>query len=182
MLFTHDTEVALASVAALVNTGKGQVDGLATVSDLDEFLRAWRWSGSRAGDDAELAAVRALRPTLERMWRVGEDEAVSIVNDLLREYHALPQLVDHDGWGYHVHATPQDAPLAARVAVEAAMAFVDVIRGGQLDRLRTCAADDCQDVHVDLSKNRSRRFCSTGCANRTNVAAYRARKAGAGGR
>jgi predicted RNA-binding Zn ribbon-like protein len=158
------------------------VDGLATVSDLDEFLHAWRWSGSRAGDDAELAAVRALRPTLERMWRVGEDEAVSIVNDLLREYHALPQLVDHDGWGYHVHATPQDAPLAARVAVEAAMAFVDVIRGGQLDRLRTCAADDCQDVHVDLSKNRSRRFCSTGCANRTNVAAYRARKAGAGGR
>ena len=77
-----------------------------------------------------------------------------------------------------MHATPQDAPLAARMAVEAAMAFVDVIRGGELDRLRTCAADDCQDVHVDLSKNRSRRFCSAGCANRTNVAAYRARKAG----
>jgi len=33
-------------------------------------------------------------------------------------------------------------------------------------------------VHVDLSKNRSRRFCSTACANRTNVAAYRTRLAG----
>jgi len=32
-------------------------------------------------------------------------------------------------------------------------------------------------VHVDLSKNRSRRFCSVSCANRTNVAAYRTRQA-----
>ena len=39
------------------------------------------------------------------------------------------------------------------------MAFVDVIRTGELDRLRVCAADDCDDVLVDLSKNRSRRFC-----------------------
>jgi predicted RNA-binding Zn ribbon-like protein len=36
---------------------------------------------------------------------------------------------------------------------------------------------DCSSVHVDLSKNRSRRFCSTACANRTNVAAYRIRHA-----
>nr|MBA2307838.1 CGNR zinc finger domain-containing protein [Pseudonocardiales bacterium] len=39
-----------------------------------------------------------------------------------------------------------------------------------------CAAEDCRDVLVDLSKNHSRRFCGTSCANRTNVAAYRARK------
>jgi predicted RNA-binding Zn ribbon-like protein len=63
------------------------------------------------------------------------------------------------------------------MAVEVAMAFGDVIRTGQLDRLRLCAADDCDDVHIDLSRNRSRRFCSTACANRTNVAAYRIRHA-----
>jgi predicted RNA-binding Zn ribbon-like protein len=63
------------------------------------------------------------------------------------------------------------------MAVEAAMAFADVIRTQQLGRLRVCAADDCDSVHVDLSKNRSRRFCSTLCANRTNVAAYRTRQA-----
>ncbi len=178
MLFAHDTEVSLAATAALVNTAKGKVDELATIEDLDEFIRTWRWTGSRTRDAAELAAVRELRPRLQRIWEVDEDEAVAIVNGLLREYHALPQLVEHDGWSYHVHATSQEAPVAARMAVDAAMAFVDVIRTGTLDRLRTCAADDCQDVHVDLSKNSSRRFCSTGCANRTNVAAYRARKAG----
>ncbi len=178
MLFAHDTEVSLNGAAALVNTARSRVDGLTTIEDLDEFVLTWQWSGSRTRDVTELAAVRALRPRLQRIWEVDEDDAVEIVNGLLREHHALPQLVEHDGWSYHVHATPQDAPLAARMAVEAAMAFVDVIRGRALDRLRSCAADDCQDVHVDLSKNRSRRFCSTGCANRTNVAAYRARKAG----
>jgi predicted RNA-binding Zn ribbon-like protein len=64
--------------------------------------------------------------------------------------------------------------------VEAAMAFMDVIRMKQLDRLRRCAADDCDDVLVDLSKNRSRRFCDSGCGNRMNVAAYRARQLHAG--
>jgi predicted RNA-binding Zn ribbon-like protein len=59
------------------------------------------------------------------------------------------------------------------------MAFADVIRSGQLDRLRRCAAAQCDDVLVDLSKNRSRRFCSIACANRTNVAAYRTRRAAA---
>ena len=46
-----------------------------------------------------------------------------------------------------------------------------------LARLRLCAADDCTDVLVDLSRNKSKRYCDTGnCGNRTNVAAYRARK------
>jgi predicted RNA-binding Zn ribbon-like protein len=57
------------------------------------------------------------------------------------------------------------------------MGFTDVIRTGQLDRLRRCAADDCDHVHVDLSKNRSRRFCGTAYAKRVNVAAYRTRQA-----
>jgi predicted RNA-binding Zn ribbon-like protein len=52
---------------------------------------------------------------------------------------------------------------------------VDVVRQGELDRLRVCEADDCEDVHVDLSKNRSRRYCSNACGNRMNVAAFRAR-------
>jgi predicted RNA-binding Zn ribbon-like protein len=64
------------------------------------------------------------------------------------------------------------------MAVEAAMAMVDVVRQGELDRLQVCGAGDCSDVLVDLSKNRSRRYCGTSCANRVNVAAFRARRAG----
>jgi predicted RNA-binding Zn ribbon-like protein len=174
LLFAHDTEVALAAAAALVNT---EPEGtLQTVDDLDRFVATWGWTGSRRHTRAELDAVRELRPRLRQVWHADPDAAVAIVNQLLREAHALPQLVKHDGWDYHLHATRSEQPLAERMAVEAAMAFVDVIRTGELDRLRICAADDCEDVLVDLSKNRSRRFCEAGCGNRVNVAAYRARK------
>jgi predicted RNA-binding Zn ribbon-like protein len=179
LLFAHDTEVALTSAAALVNSGRGDTELLPDPASLDEFVQAWGWTGDRTHDEAELDAVRRLRPRLEKLWELTEDDAADLVNTLLRESNALPQLVKHDIWDYHLHATPSDAPLADRMAVEAAMAFTDVIRTGQLDRLRLCAAEDCQSVHVDLSKNRSRRFCSTSCSNRTNVAAYRTRQAAA---
>jgi hypothetical protein len=179
MVFAHDTELALGSAAALVNTARDDVDKpaelLPDLASLDEFLASWQWSGRRDHDEAELAAVRDLRPRLAPFWEVGVDEAVEIANGLLRDAHALPQLLKHDSFDYHLHATPQDAPLADRMAVEAAMAMIDVIRMGELSRLRVCAGHDCNHVVVDLSKNRSRRFCESGCGNRANVAAYRAR-------
>jgi predicted RNA-binding Zn ribbon-like protein len=174
LLFAHDTEVALAAAAALVNTeSEGTLDSL---DDLDTFVAQWGWTGSRRRTRGELQAVQELRPRLRAVWHADKDGAVTIVNALLREASALPQLIKHDEWDYHLHATRPEQPLAERMAVEAAMAFVDVIRTDELDRLRSCAADDCEDVLVDLSKNRSKRFCEAGCGNRVNVAAYRARK------
>jgi predicted RNA-binding Zn ribbon-like protein len=179
LIFTHDTEVSLQSLAALVNTlPANDPDGLTTVEQLDAFYVDQQWTGSRTHDDAELEAVRALRLRLRALWTTDDEEAlVDLVNALLVEYDALPQLVRHDQWDWHLHATSSDSPLASRMAVEAAMAMVDVIRQGELDRLRICAADDCDDVVVDLSKNRSRRYCEGSCGNKANVAAYRARKA-----
>ena len=177
MLFAHDTEVALASAAAWSTPAAAARSCCPTRPRSTSSCRPGAGPAGRARDQAELDAVRRLRPRLERLWELTEDDAAELVNALLREANALPQLVKHDSWDYHLHATPTDAPLADRMAVEAAMAFTDVIRTGQLDRLRSCAAEDCDDVHVDLSKNRSRRFCSTSCSNRTNVAAYRTRQA-----
>ncbi len=176
MLFTHDTETSFNATAALVNTARGDAEELPDIAALDAFVAHWGWTGSRTHDQAELDAVRALRPRLERLWEMTEDAAVTLVNALLRDAGALPQLLKHDGWEYHIHATSPEAPLADRIAVDAAMAFADLIRFGELGRLRYCAAGDCDDVLVDLSKNRSRRFCSLTCANRVNVAAYRSRR------
>lgn len=176
MLFAHDTEVALQSAAALVNTADEDPDPLAEAAAYRAFVQQWEWSGPITYDATERVAVSAIRPRLRELWSMGEVDAVTWVNDVLADEQALPQLVRHDGWDWHLHATPSDAPLASRWIVEAAMAVVDVIRAGELSRLNTCAADDCDNVLVDLSKNRSRRYCDAGCGNRANVAAYRARQ------
>jgi len=184
VLFAHDTERELVALVAMVNT-LGHVsgeEGLPDVAALDAFCAEHRWSGRRDHDLTELDAVRALRPRLLALWDLAladDDEGVvDLVNALLSEARALPQLVRHDGWDWHLHATPSDAPLDRRMAVEAGMALVDVVRRDELGRLKRCAGEDCTDVFVDLSKNRSRRFCDGSCGNRAAVAAYRARQRG----
>lgn len=181
MLFAHDTSVSLETAAALANTepGVGEADGLPDLAALDDFVGTWVFTGSRTRDDAEVAAVRDLRPELRETWSADEDRVVEIVNGLLRRGEALPQLVRHDGWeDYHLHATTPEQDLATRMAVEFAMAFVDVVRAGELSRLRVCAGSDCVRLFVDVSRNRSRRFCSTRCGNLANVRAYRSRQGG----
>jgi len=175
MPFGHDTEDGLLSVAALVNTATPD-DTLTEIADLDAFVESWGYTGTHERTHAELDEVRALRPRFLEAWSLSRDSLVAFVNEVMLQYRALPQLVRHDEWDYHLHATPSDAPLASRMAVDAVMAFVDVIRADELDRLKMCAGD-CGGVLVDLSKNRSRRYCDRGCGNRANVAAYRARKA-----
>jgi len=177
MLFAHDTEMALQAAAALVNTAADGAELLPDPASLVAFLDGWGFTGSRVGDEGELAAVRELRTVLAGAWGADEDTVVAVVNRLMREGHALPQLVRHDDWGYHVHATEPSASVADRMGVEAAMAIADVVRADALDRLRRCAADRCDDALVDLTRNASRRFCDASCANRSHVAAYRARRA-----
>lgn len=178
LLFNHDTEVSLSEAAALVNTVGLDGDTLVTLADLDDFLARNPYSGVIRRTPTELESVRALRPRLRRFWTVANrGEAATLVNEILDEADARPYLTRHDEWDWHLHVTRPDAPLADRIAAEAAMAFLDLIRADALDRLRICAADDCEDVLIDLSKNSSKRYCDTGnCGNRTNVAAYRARK------
>ena len=175
MVFTHDTEASLLAAVALVNSASAP-DTLTTVEELEGFLDEHQFTGTRVGDAAELASVRALRPRLRVLMTSDRDTAAGLVNDLLGEANALPQLVRHGEHDWHIHAVGPDAPMEARMAVEAAMAMIDVIRADEMSRLDLCADPDCDGLVLDLSRNRSRRFCSTTCTNRAAVAAYRARQ------
>ena len=102
--------------------------------------------------------------------------AADLANALFQETHSLPQLQRHDAWGWHLHAVPNEAGIAVRTAADIAIALADAVIDGEVSRIGRCAADDCGALFVDLSRNRSKRFCDRGnCANRTHVAAYRAR-------
>lgn len=180
MLFAHDTEVALTTAVALVNTVDEGVDQLDSRAGLDAFLLRFPFSGVHLGTTEEVEQVRRLRERLRPLWTAADrDEAARLVNAILRDADARPYLSRHDEHDWHLHVTEPDAPLAQRIGAEAAMGFLDLIRSDDLDRLRICAADDCEGVLVDLSKNKSKRYCDIGnCGNRANVAAYRARKRG----
>lgn len=177
MLFTYDTEQSLLAAVALVNSAV-EPDTMLTVADLDAFWDEWGYTGGHVRDAAELAAVRALRPSLRGLLTSDRDAAVPLVNEILAEHTAVPRLVRHGDVDWHLHAVADDGPLATRISVETAMAMIDLIRADEMSRLGVCADEDCDGVALDLSRNRSRRFCSTACGNRAAVAAYRARKAG----
>ena len=180
MLFADDTVASLKAAVELVNSGE-EPDTLTTVRDVDSWYAEHGYTGRRDGDEAELGALQALRPVLRELLTADRDRAAELVNGMLADARALPQLMRHDGLDWHIHAVPADAPLDRRVVVETAMAMVDVIRADELSRLSVCADARCGGLVLDLSRNRSRRFCSTTCANRNAVAAYRARSRAAHG-
>lgn len=170
--------MALQAAVTLANSAR-EPDTLTAVTDLDAFWRRHGYTGRHDRTAAELTAVRAVRPLLRRLLTSDRDAAVDQVNEVLARTRAVPRLVRHDRWDWHLHAVPDDAPLATRILVETAMAMIDVIRTDAMSRLGVCADATCDGVVLDLSRNRSRRYCSTACANRNAVAAYRARQAGA---
>jgi predicted RNA-binding Zn ribbon-like protein len=175
VVFTHDTELALQAAVTLANSAE-EPDTLTTVADLDRVWDDYSYTGRHDRTRAELDAVRALRPRLRRVLTADREGAVGVVNDMLSEARAVPQLVRHGDFDWHIHAIDQDQPLDRRILVETAMAMIDVIRADEMSRLAVCADDTCEAVVLDLSRNRSKRFCSTTCGNRNAVAAYRARQ------
>jgi predicted RNA-binding Zn ribbon-like protein len=175
MVFGDDTDASLVAAAALVNSAQAP-DTLTTAAELDAFYAEHGYTGSRTRDAAELEAVRAVRAPVRELLTADRDTAVVLVNRILAAHEIRPQLVRHDHLDYHLHPVAPGAPLAEQIVVETAMAMVDVIRADEMSRLSICADPTCGGVVVDLSRNRSRRFCSTACGNRVAVAAYRARR------
>ena len=176
MVFTHDAELALHAAVTLANSALDP-DTLTTVADLDQVWQDHGYNGRHDRTRAELDAVRRIRARLRELLTAERDQdAVELVNRMLLEARALPQLVRHDRLDWHIHAIDQDQPLERRILVETAMAMIDVIRADELSRLAICADGTCRGVVLDLSRNRSRRYCSTACGNRNAVAAYRARR------
>ncbi len=180
--FGADLLEALTACAELINTGRSPAgEGLRVVADVRAFGRRYAFHG-RAGQQRDVAALRAYRTRLDAVvtsCEAGHDEAaIGMLNALLAETGAVPQIVAHDGRGPHLHVSRLTAPLADRIAAHLAMGLAELIVAGQSQRVRTCASPSCRNVFVDLSRNRSRRYCdSRTCGNRLHVAAYRARRA-----
>ena len=177
MDFTHYRSALTRAAADLVNT-KGAVSGkefMGTPAAAVRFLDEHEFGRPRDITESDVRALHHLRERLKAVFSASDREAAHLLNELLEETNARPQLTDHDG-AWHFHYVPHDAPVAERVGAATAMALASVIAEFGADRLGTCSADRCADVFVDVSRNRSRRYCDENCASRMNVAAYRRRQ------
>ncbi|WP_020579691.1 CGNR zinc finger domain-containing protein [Actinopolymorpha alba] len=104
------------------------------------------------------------------------DQVAGRLNALLAEHPAHPHLAKEDGrWRLHHH--PADADLIPMWTAICSESLARMVGDGHVDRLGTCEDGACGRVFIDLSKNASRRFCSTRCQNRAKAAAFRNRKA-----
>jgi len=180
VLFSHDIEHSLACVVDLVNTGLEDAgeEELGDLDDLQSFVERHEVSEVGALTRTDLAAVQRLRQRIRPVFAAPSDaDAAEMVNALVAESPVTPRLTDHDGYAWHMHYFAPGASLAEHLAVDCGMALAHVISVGERERLRTCEAPDCEHVLVDLSRNRSKRYCDARtCGNRLHVAAYRERR------
>lgn len=185
MLITHDTRCALDAVVDLVNTSPeaDQPDALPDVDALRTFVGKHNISDVRSLSEHDLAAVRRIRERFTEVFAAPDPHAsAGLINDLVAAAGTTPRLTDHDGYDWHVHYFAPGASVADHLAADCGMALAYFVVAGEQERLRRCEAPDCRRAFVDLSRNRSRRYCdSRTCGNRLHVAAYRARRKEAAG-
>jgi predicted RNA-binding Zn ribbon-like protein len=182
--FGPDLLEALTAGSELINTGRSAAgEVLQTVADVQAFGDRYAFHGIPAEprDAARLRAHRARLDAVAVACESGDDDAaIEMLNKLLADTGAVPQIVAHDGRGPHVHVSRPAAPLSDRIAAHLAMGLAELVVAGESQRIRNCASPSCRDVFVDLSRNRSRRYCDgRTCGNRLHVAAYRARRSAA---
>lgn len=180
MIFAHDTEHSLLSVVDLVNSSPdvGAEEGLPDLDALATFVRDHRVSEVGTLTLEDLEAVRDLRGRLHAIFLARQEaEAARLINQMIEQAPVTPRLTNHDDYDWHMHYFTPGARLAEHLAVDGGIALAYVLAAGEHDRLRSCDAPDCDQILVDLSRNRSKRYCDARtCGNRLHVAAYRERQ------
>jgi predicted RNA-binding Zn ribbon-like protein len=108
------------------------------------------------------------------------DDAGGLLNELFARSGAVPHLHRTGTEPLHLHFHLPNAGFVEGWTAGCAVGLAYALGSGHGDRLGVCAGPDCERVFVDLSRNGSRRFCSTACQNRVKAAHYRARQRAGG--
>ena len=188
MNFNSHLDAVIAVGVSLVNTltpgeahGRSYAPpvGAAACAAVTTALRTGQPSARQvtASEAALLADTAARLRTVFDAVEAGEvDAAARLVNSMLAETGAHPQLDRHDGEPWHLHFHGRGDSLAQGWAAGCATGLAVVLGTDMYKRLGVCTASRCDRVYVDVSRNGTRRFCSTACQNRVKAAAFRARQ------
>jgi predicted RNA-binding Zn ribbon-like protein len=159
--------------AALLNADLAEVD------DLVAYLDGRTWLHERTTDrDCMLLRKfqRELRPVFEAGDADDTTDVIGRLNELMVRHPITPRITGHDEHDLHLHVATENASVADLLVGESLLGLATLICDLGPDRLGVCSATPCDNVFVDTSPNRSRRYCSERCSSRANVAAFRARQ------
>jgi predicted RNA-binding Zn ribbon-like protein len=165
---------ALGAAVELVNAIVTPVDD-PPPDRMRAVITAHGYLGRRAPASVE-PSLRAWARRLRTVFDAPDLDATAVaVNALLADVRVEPHLSGHDGQAWHLHYSPPEADVVDRVRSTTAFALAMLVSDYGIDRHGNCAADGCARVFADTSRNAARRYCSPACANRSAVAAHRAR-------
>jgi hypothetical protein len=167
--FGHYSQRAVALVNADLSSKAALREHLA--------VRPWLVEQLQPADLAPLQALQRDLSALVDASAAGDGgQVVHRLNDLLGRHPIRPRVSGHDESSWHLHVNDENASVAEVVISEALLGLAILVTEVGATRLGRCAAESCTNAFVDTSANASRRFCSTRCSTRTNVAALRRRK------
>ncbi len=187
MNFNSHVDAVISVAVSLINTlTPGQDRGRRYQPPAGETARAAVTAALRTGqpaarqvtiaEAAQLAGTAArLRAVFDAVAAGQVDDAARLVNAMLADTGARPQLDRHDGEPWHLHFHGTSDALAQGWAAGCATGLAVVLGTEMYRRLGVCTAPHCDRVYVDVSRNGTRRFCSTTCQNQVKAAAFRAR-------
>lgn len=155
------------------------LEELEVPAGLDRVLR--ECAGLEDGEhatEADLTEALALRGALRTLLACNHDggepdpEAARVLNRIADRAGLCVRFAPA-GWSVVACEVPGIAGAFGRLLAMVADAQSD----GTWERLKICPADDCAWAFYDVSRNRSRRWCSMEvCGNRAKVDAYRRRE------
>jgi len=149
---------------------------LNSASDLTAWLSRRFPEVVDGATDRDLIDALALRASLTRaaLARSHRDEIPSDDIDVINLFGATPDIAPSLAGG--TRQAGRSRAKASQALSVLAREAIELFAANPTDRIRECAADDCELVFYDESRSNNRRWCSMQrCGNRAKVRAHRAR-------
>jgi predicted RNA-binding Zn ribbon-like protein len=131
--------------------------------------------------DAVLQQAIATREVIYRIFAALAQEEIPADPDLAQLNETLAYMLPHNkivqheqhfAWGWDFNQEALDY-----IVWPVVRAAADLLTSDTLSMLRICAADDCQWLFIDTSKNQTRRWCNMkSCGNRAKARRHIERK------
>ena len=132
----------------------------------------------------DLDRLKLLRTDLAAVFNCAvegaEQAAADRLNALMMVHPVHPVLVAHDDQSWHVHLDDSGS-VTDRYAAAAVISLFLLISQLGIERLGICAIASCDQVFIDGSSNKSRRYCKEHSAARGNVTSLRTQPRHLGG-